>query len=121
MAKTLQQVNKENANLRKANKELLAQHVKDSRRIKELEEMNQEIFNEISDVYSVWMKSIVEQHGEPVFDDDSFDIIGKRFEFQVEKSLNRNRFNMSEGPPDDEEKYLAKITLGVTYPTEEGE
>ena len=120
MAKTIQQVNKENAELRKANKELIAKHIQDTHEMQDLRDSIEKGMMEIEDAYSIFLKSITEQYGEPVLDEETMELLGKRFEFHVERA-NDDQFNMSESPADDEARWLAKITLSVTYSPEKGE
>lgn len=122
MTKTLQQVNKENAELRKQVKELLGVHAKDQRELNEYKTAFDDAVKEISDAYNIWMKAVVEQFGEPVQDDETQELIGKRLEFYV-KRADTSKFNMRSELPEERDRdvYLAKMTWGVTYAQEKGE
>ena len=110
------------SNLRATNKDLLARHAEDQAKIKKYEEM---IANDLKDIQEamneVYLKSMCEEYGEPVLDEETNELLGKRLEFRALRK-NNYQLNLAEKlfyPEDD--RFISTITVGITYPAEEEE
>ena len=116
-AEKLKKAKEQVKNLRETTRMLTAKHAEDQQRIKTLESQVKDGLLEIEEAYKeVLLKSICEAYGEPVLDDETKELLGKRLEF---KALRKNNYkvNMSETLiyPEDE-RFISTITVGVTYP-----
>ena len=118
----LKELKKKMTNLRAVNKDLAARHAEDQAKIKKYEEM---IANDLRDIQEamneVYLKSMCEAYGEPVLDEETNELLGKRLEFPALRK-NNYKLNLAEKLfyPEDE-RYISTITVGLTYPAEEEE
>lgn len=118
----LKELKKKMTNLRAVNKDLAARHAEDQQKIKKYEEM---IANDLRDIQEamneVYLKSMCEAYGEPVLDEETNELLGKRLEFPALRK-NNYKLNLAEKLfyPEDE-RYISTITVGLTYPAEEEE
>ena len=118
----LKELKKKMTNLRAVNKDLAARHAEDQAKIRKYEEM---IANDLKDIQEamneVYLKSMCEAYGEPVLDEETNELLGKRLEFPALRK-NNYKLNLAEKlfyPEDD--RFISTITVGLTYPTEEEE
>ena len=118
----LKELKQKMSNLRATNKDLLARHAEDQAKIKKYEEM---IANDLKDIQEamneVYLKSMCEEYGEPVLDEETNELLGKRLEFRALRK-NDYQLNLAEKlfyPEDD--RFISTITVGITYPAEEEE
>ena len=118
----LKELKKKMTNLRAVNKDLAARHAEDQAKIKKYEEM---IANDLRDIQEamneVYLKSMCEAYGEPVLDEETNELLGKRLEFPALRK-NNYKLNLAEKlfyPEDD--RFISTITVGLTYPAEEEE
>ena len=118
----LKELKQKMSNLRATNKDLLARHAEDQAKIKKYEEM---IANDLKDIQEamneVYLKSMCEEYGEPVLDEETNELLGKRLEFRALRK-NNYQLNLAEKlfyPEDD--RFISTITVGITYPAEEEE
>jgi histidinol phosphatase-like enzyme len=118
----LKELKQKMSNLRATNKDLLARHAEDQAKIKKYEEM---IANDLKDIQEamneVYLKSMCEEYGEPVLDEETNELLGKRLEFRALRK-NNYKLNLAEKlfyPEDD--RFISTITVGITYPAEEEE
>ena len=118
----LKELKQKMSNLRAMNKDLLARHAEDQAKIKKYEEM---IANDLKDIQEamneVYLKSMCEEYGEPVLDEETNELLGKRLEFRALRK-NNYQLNLAEKlfyPEDD--RFISTITVGITYPAEEEE
>ena len=118
----LKELKKKMTNLRAVNKDLAARHAEDQQKIKKYEEM---IANDLRDMQEamneVYLKSMCEAYGEPVLDEETNELLGKRLEFPALRK-NNYQLNLAEKLfyPEDE-RFISTITVGLTYPAEEEE
>lgn len=118
----LKELKKKMTNLRAVNKDLAARHAEDQAKIRKYEEM---IANDLRDIQEamneVYLKSMCEAYGEPVLDEETNELLGKRLEFPALRK-NNYKLNLAEKLfyPEDE-RYISTITVGLTYPAEEEE
>lgn len=118
----LKELKKKMTNLRAVNKDLAARHAEDQAKIRKYEEM---IANDLKDIQEamneVYLKSMCEAFGEPVLDEETNELLGKRLEFPALRK-NNYKLNLAEKlfyPEDD--RFISTITVGLTYPAEEEE
>lgn len=118
----LKELKKKMTNLRAVNKDLAARHAEDQAKIRKYEEM---IANDLRDIQEamneVYLKSMCEAYGEPVLDEETNELLGKRLEFPALRK-NNYKLNLAEKlfyPEDD--RFISTITVGLTYPAEEEE
>ncbi len=107
-------------NLAETNRMLIKMHSEDVQRIKKLEQQVLEGVLEIEEAMKeVYLKSVCEAFGDPVLDEDTKELLGKRLEFNVLRK-NNYKLNLSEKLfyPEDE-RYISTIMVGITYPEEE--
>ena len=107
-------------NLRETNRMLTKQHAEDAQRIRKLEQQVLEGVLEIEEAMKeVYLKSVCEAFGDPVLDEETKELLGKRLEFKVLRQ-NNYKLNLSEKLfyPEDE-RYISTIMVGITYPEEE--
>ena len=118
----LKELKKKMTNLRAVNKDLAARHAEDQAKIRKYEEM---IANDLKDIQEamneVYLKSMCEAFGEPVLDEETNELLGKRLEFPALRK-NNYKLNLAEKLfyPEDE-RFISTITVGLTYPAEEEE
>lgn len=107
-------------NLAETNRMLIKMHSEDVQRIKKLEQQVLEGVLEIEEAMKeVYLKSVCEAFGDPVLDEETKELLGKRLEFKVLRQ-NNYKLNLSEKLfyPEDE-RYISTIMVGITYPEEE--
>ena len=121
-AEKLKKAKEQVKNLRETNRMLAKKHAEDQQRITTLEGQVKDGLLEIEEAMKeVYLKSVCEAYGEPVLDDETKELLGKRLEFNVLRK-NNYRLNMSEKLfyPEDE-RFISTITVGLTYPATEEE
>lgn len=101
------------------NTDLVARHVQDAKVIKNLHDNVGKQMQDLQEAMTeIYCKSICEEYGEPVFDEETNELLGKRLTF---RALRKNRYKVNQSEelfyPEDE-KYISTITIGVTYPQE---
>ena len=101
------------------NKDLVERHIQDAQVIKNLHDNVEQQLKDLQEAMTeIYCKSICEEFGEPVLDDETKELIGKRLVFRALRQ-NNYKVHLSEElfyPEDD--KYISTITIGVTYPQE---
>lgn len=101
------------------NTDLVARHVQDAKVIKNLHDNVGKQMQDLQEAMTeIYCKSICEEYGEPVLDEETKELLGKRLVFRALRK-NNYKVNLSEELfyPEDE-KYISTITIGVTYPQE---
>lgn len=101
------------------NKDLVERHIQDAQVIKNLHDNVEQQLKDLQEAMTeIYCKSICEEFGEPVFDEETNELLGKRLTF---RALRKNRYKVHLSDelffPEDE-KYISTITIGVTYPQE---
>lgn len=101
------------------NTDLVNRHIQDAQVIKNLHDnVGQQIKDLQEAMTEIYCKSICEEYGEPVLDEETKELLGKRLVFRALRK-NPYKVNLTEELfyPEDE-KYISTITIGVTYPQE---
>ena len=101
------------------NKDLVERHIQDAQVIKNLHDNVEQQLKDLQEAMTeIYCKSICEEFGEPVLDEETKELLGKRLVFRALRK-NPYKVNLTEELfyPEDE-KYISTITIGVTYPQE---
>lgn len=101
------------------NKDLVERHIQDAQVIKNLHDNVEQQLKDLQEAMTeIYCKSICEEFGEPVLDEETKELLGKRLVFRALRK-NPYKVHLSEELfyPEDE-KYISTITIGVTYPQE---
>ena len=120
LKKTLAKKDKQIANLQENIKTLTAKRAEDMDTLHDLRNQLEYGIKDLQEAMKeVYLKSFCEEYGEPVLDDETKELLGKRIVFRALRK-NNYKLNLSEEliVPEDE-KYISKITVGLTYTAEE--